>query len=120
MELTAPKYDEATHTETYAAKVLSDYEKLGITFQEQPKGADALHAEFGAASLFIDDCPDIATCFAPGLVPVGPVLGGPIGACWSWSSFACLPCNGQSLDYYAGVCNNAYTFCNDQCYVYTA
>jgi predicted ATPase len=62
LELTDPAYDEATHTATYAAKVLSDYQKLGIAFQEEPKGASEGHASFGAASLFIDDCPDLTKC----------------------------------------------------------
>jgi hypothetical protein len=32
LDLYNPRYDEATHTTTYEAEVLSDYEKLGITF----------------------------------------------------------------------------------------
>jgi hypothetical protein len=54
VELTGPAYDEASHTATYDAKVLTDYMKLGITFQVQPKGAGELHRQFGTASLFID------------------------------------------------------------------
>jgi hypothetical protein len=120
LELLNPAYDEATKTLSYVADVLQQYQGEVLKPLAAQQRDRTIAAEFGTASLFIDDCPDITTCFAPGLIPVGPVPGGPIGACWSWSAFACLPCNGQSLDYYAGVCNNTYTFCNNQCFVYTA
>ena len=39
---------------------------------------------FGAAHLFIDDCPDLTVCYSRGLRPVtGSVPGGPIGTCWN-------------------------------------
>jgi hypothetical protein len=117
MELTNPVYDEATKTATYDAKVLADYQKLGVTFQEEPKGPAEVHAEFGAASLFIDDCPDLTTCYTAGLVPAGPLPGGPIGACWR--NFACVPCNGESIHDLEVLCNNTYPQqCVDICVVY--
>jgi hypothetical protein len=120
LELTAPKYDEATHTATYEAKILTDYEKLGVTFQEAPETAQTLHERFGAASLFIDDCPDIATCYGPpALFPIGPVPGGPYGRCWNWNDFHCDACSGQPDDYYNDLCNNAYPACNNQCQFYS-
>jgi hypothetical protein len=120
LELLNPAYDEGTMTLTYEADVLQRYRGEVLKPLAAKQQDQTIAEQFGTASLFIDDCPDITTCFAPGLIPVGPVPGGPIGACWSWSAFACLPCNGQSLNYYAGVCNNTYTFCNNQCFVYTA
>ncbi len=44
VELTAPAYDEATHTASYEAKLLADYQELGTTFQEEPKGAEDVPA----------------------------------------------------------------------------
>jgi hypothetical protein len=96
VELTAPAYDEATHTAAYEAKPLRDYEKLGITFQEEPKGAAELHGQFGAASLFIDDCPD-------GEVMCQDRFGGnvrsygPVGYCYDWGRICCAPCDPAAL-----------------------
>jgi hypothetical protein len=103
MELTNPAYDEATHTATYAAKLLADYEKLGITFQEKPKGAAEVHPQFGAASLFIDDCPDGLLCC---IVPGGATSCiRPVGACWNWGSACCQPCTGgMDANYWEQQC----------------
>ncbi len=119
MELTDPTYDAATHTATYAAKVLSDYQQLGITFQQEPKGRDELRPEFGAASLYLDDCPDIQQCFAFGFAAVGPVPGAPIEICWNPWQGLCLPCNGWSYELYDQLCNATYSKCSQSCVVYS-
>ncbi|HEY7034030.1 MAG TPA: hypothetical protein VH482_22020 [Thermomicrobiales bacterium] len=112
MELTAPAYDEATHTATYQAKVLTDYEKLGATFQEEPKAPGEVHAAFGAASLFIDDCPDgCVTCYQGSLN--GEAVGelDDIGMCWSWKTIGCHWCR----DNYDDECNSKFSACKGQC-----
>ncbi|HEY7034032.1 MAG TPA: hypothetical protein VH482_22030 [Thermomicrobiales bacterium] len=112
MELTSPAYDEATRTATYEATLLSDYEKLGVTFQEQPKTAATLHPQFGAASLFIDDCPDTTIfCFRPdewlACLPTGSV--GHVGTCWSYWTLSCNLCSGSPGDY----CTESVADCAD-------
>jgi hypothetical protein len=116
LELTAPRYDEATKTATYDAKVLSDYEKLGVDFQEQPTTAQTLHEQFGAASLVFDDCPDLLYC-SNKLMGVGVCVnlpGGPVGTCWNWSHLCCDPCF-TSRDALADLCNSTYPACKGQC-----
>ncbi len=121
VELSNPTYDEATHTATYAAKVLAEYEKVGITFQEEPTGAGEVPAQFGAAALFIDSCPDITVCYTLGVVPAGSVPGGPIGTCWNGWTLICEPCNGNSIDSIQQLCNQTYPDqCGGSCIVYTA
>lgn len=124
LELTTPHYDAATETLTYAADLLHAYPNtrgsaLAPLAGEASPGAPP-PATFGAAALFIDDCPDIDNCYGDygfGAV-VGPVPGGPVGTCWSWQVGGCNPCSGQGLDYYAGLCNNAYPACDNQCRVW--
>jgi hypothetical protein len=116
LELTAPTYDEATHTATYTAKVLSDYQKLGITFQEEPKGAAEVHPQFGAASLFIDDCPDadpLNCYYVEGNGYVGNL--GNRGMCWNWGDFRCEPC-GNGLAGTARECNADFPECGGNCF----
>ena len=123
VELTAPAYDEATHTATYQAKLLADYQKLGITFQEVPKGADEVPARFGPASLFIDDCPyGVIDCY------VGPSSGGGAfagnlgtkGFCYDWAGACCSPCESSDQSYWQTICNQTYETCNENCYAYVA
>ena len=116
VELTSPQYDEASRTATYEARVLADYQELGTIFQEEPKGADEVPAQFGAASLFIDDCADANPLEC--LADCGTVAGdlGLHGMCWSWSAFRCLPC-GDGFDGTAATCNQKYpSVCKGQCF----
>ena len=65
VELFNPAYDEATHTATYEVAVLEEWEdELGVGFTETPADLAALGRAFGAAHLFIDDCPERATSAA--------------------------------------------------------
>ena len=107
LELTAPTYDEATKTATYETKVLADYAQIGITLQEEPKGTPDLPAQFGTASLFIDDCPDgNVGCFTVLDEPVGGIEG--VGYCWNYAAWCCAPCDQTLKDQcnvtYGGLC----------------
>jgi hypothetical protein len=106
VELLAPAYDAGSGTITYGVNLLSDYEG-GLDFVASRRQDEDLAPTFGTASLFIDDCPDISNCYA-GLSEVGPLPGGSVGTCWSWSSMECLPCNGESIDSLDQSCDDAY------------
>jgi hypothetical protein len=112
LELTSPAYDDATHTATYAAKVLAEYEQRGVTFQEAPKGAGEVPAQFGAAALFIDDCPDWPmNCYTLNRNNnVQTYLGqAKVGTC-GWSDrLCCAPCECN----YDQVCKSTYPDCGD-------
>jgi hypothetical protein len=127
VDLTNPQYDEGTKTATYDAKVLADWERtLALGFSEQPKDLARLAPSFGAAHLFIDDCPDIVNCYAPGLdggspVKMGPLPGGPQGRCYSWRYARCLPCdssgNWVSQESVNALCGKEYWIeCGDDCW----
>ena len=88
VELLDPAFDADTGTVTYGANVLTDYDGAGLASLAARQRDEALPATLSNVSLFIDDCPDIANCYTPdvgdGTTNVGPVPGGPIGACWTW------------------------------------
>src|SRR5215203_3811661 len=67
LELFAPSYDLPTRTATYEVAVLSDWERQeqagdsgGAVFSETTEDLAQQFPQFGAAHLFIDDCPDAA------------------------------------------------------------
>lgn len=124
IELLNPVYDAAGGTLTYDARVLEDYQGEGLAFVAARRDDATLPEQFGAASLFIDDCPDIVNCYreAQGIPQqVGALPGGPIGTCWHTKDLQCLPCNGESLSYYGNICNNTYPdACNGGCSVFNA
>jgi hypothetical protein len=108
LEFANPTYDECTKTATYDAKALKEWERT-------------LELGFSAAHLFVDDCPDITTCYTLGVYPAGPVPGGPIGTCWSSWLLLCQPCNGRSIDQIQQHCNQTYPDkCGGSSIVYTA
>jgi hypothetical protein len=122
VELFNPAYDAATHTATYDAKVLADYEAtLEVGFTEAPTDLAALAPRFGAAHLFIDDCPDVSGCLRQEVG--GPAIIGPIpsginpGQCWDGGCICCQPCNGWSQDDFDNACNDAYPECENNCVV---
>ena len=103
---------------TYGATILAEYEGEGLAHVAERQQDAALPESFGRASLFIDDCPDIAYCIPPChgetlCQRVGPIPGGPYGTGWSWSKFECLPCR----DYgdLGALCNETYPRCEGQC-----
>jgi hypothetical protein len=118
VKLTAPTYDEATKTATYDATLLADYEKLGITFQEAPKGAAEVTPQFGAASLFIDDCPN-GNLFCQNINTLAQwLIASNSGFCYNPSRVCCGPCEGY--EYWAQQCQGTLAQeCNGQCTVVT-
>lgn len=110
VELVDPGYDAGSGTITYGVNVLSEYEGEGLAHVAARQQDAALPERFGEASLFIDECPTIESCYHGG-DNVGPVPGGPIGTCWSWSDVSCQPCDGNSTDYYGHLCDQTYPVC---------
>lgn len=124
VELFDPVYDQASHTATYNAQVLADWESsLSLGFQEAPTDLAAVAPSFGAAHLFIDgiwDCPDAQMfCYTDANNPHGSSVGdiGPVDHCYSAGNFACFPCgeHGDDIRYWADLCNQTYPACNGSC-----
>lgn len=117
VELLNPEYDTEAGSLTYGATILSEYEGEELAHVAEQQQDERLPEVFGDVSLFIDDCPDIATCYGGLRIrPVGPLPGGPAGACFSWRDHVCVPCSGQSGDYYSNLCNDAYpNYCRSGC-----
>jgi hypothetical protein len=120
MELRRPRYDPDSRTATYDAQLLRDYERLGVTFQQEPGDGSAVPASFGAASLFIDDCPDFTYCYSgeeeTGENYIGPLPGGDEPSCWQWDGLdtGCSPCH-TSWDALEAQCDAAYSGCLGNC-----
>lgn len=135
LELSNPRYDTASNTATYDVQPLADWERgLEMSFQEEPTDLTTFHPTFGAASLFIDDCPNgTVSCCAhydyyylecDDPQPVGTFTNE--GFCYWWWGGHCIPCKpdyhqnerdqGQlTLDYWNGQCNATYSACNGIC-----
>ena len=120
VELFTPTFDDKAGTLTYGANVPKGKQAVsGLAYAEAKQNDGTIAAQFTHASLFIDDCPDIVNCYS-GILPtsVGPIPGGPIGTCYSWSKAKCLPCNGTSLDTLNNLCAKTYpTTCTEYCKV---
>ena len=115
VELIEPGYDANSGTITYGVNILSDYEG-GLDFVAQRQGDEDLAPTFGAASLFIDDCPDanpLDCMVGCGVSTVGNL--GERGMCWQWSDLECEPCSG-GWDGTAQECNEQFSACNGQCF----
>jgi hypothetical protein len=115
VELFDPTYDEATRTATYEVVVLAEWERTdesgAATFSEIAPGLTAFGENFGAAHLFIDDCPDGGvTCYAGDpsteIVNRGTLSG--VGFCWSWSSACCSPCDPNWYATWVNECDRVY------------
>jgi hypothetical protein len=79
LELIAPTYEAGTGTLTYGAEVLEGYGGDNLTPVLAEQVAERLPAEFGPAALFIDDCPNLTSCWDTntlGAVPEGVVGDG--------------------------------------------
>lgn len=113
LELNDPTYDAEAGTITYGATLLADYEDEGLSHVTEQQH-ETVPETFGRASLFIDDCADLTTCYVLETDSVGPIPGGPYGACFSVIPLGCLPCN-HSLNSLRDLCNNAYPACHDDC-----
>lgn len=118
LELFNPQYDEAARRLTYDVRILDTFEFAGgLSFHEQPRPPDPAGETFGAAQLFIDDCPDLVSCYN-GIQYEGPI--GPYGQCWSWDNWTCAPdhCSGgSSIATLNQTCNNTHPGCQGQCQV---
>ncbi len=110
VELIDPTYDPATGKATYEVKVLADETAVDLNLEQQPITAAEAAREFGAASLFIDDCPDgNLRCNTP----AGDIVGSlTLGYCWHSDSWCCDACDPQN---WHDVCNQAFAACNGQC-----
>jgi hypothetical protein len=122
LELMTPVYDEATHTATYDARILGEFEHLGATLQAEPVGPEAAPQEFGAAHLFIDSCSDhsILCCdafFDETGWQCERQYGsfGPMGFCWSFGDICCHPCENKSQSYWSDQCNSQFSDCGGNC-----
>jgi hypothetical protein len=140
VELFTPRYEEATHTATYDVQVLQQWERtLAMGFSEQPTALAQLHPTFGAAHLFIDDCPDgdlicvSNDCARPrpgggdGVCAVLGVIPNDVhdGYCYNWRAAACLPCRpskglspADSFSYWQDQCDRRFPSCNGNCKPY--
>lgn len=120
VELLNPAYDPDSGALSYDATVLGSYVDDGLAFQAATQQDDALPATLGATTLFIDDCPDLSDCIVTGgpvysAKVIGPIPGGPYGQCWHWKDFDCKPCDGHDDGYFADLCNQSYSECNNEC-----
>jgi len=112
VELFDPSYDEATRTATYEVAVLAEWERAGEAgFTETAADLSAFGATFGAAHLFIDDCPNGGvTCYAGDpsteIVSRGSLSG--IGFCWHWDLACCKPCDPNWYNTWALECDRVY------------
>ena len=121
VELFAPAYDAAERTVTYGANVLSDYARDGLAHVAAQDTIAELPASFTRASLFIDDCPTIETCWKGAWISVAPVPEGPYQTCWVWSELKCQPCDrGATMDSLATLCNDYHFDCDGSCFVQVA
>ncbi len=131
VELFAPLYDPVSQGVTYEVEVLANWEtSLELGFHEAPTDLAAMAPAFGAAQLFIDDCPDATmTCYTANFDGRNYVEHGTIdnaehdGFCYRWGQMRCLPCTpwnqwgGDARTYWGRVCNARYAACEGQCAV---
>ena len=112
MELRNPIFDSSAGTLTYDVTLLGDYTSDGLHHLIERNEADGIPEEFGAASLFLDDCPKMAVaCNGPVPGCDSATIGtGTLGTCWSWSSFSCVYCVNADT-----WCDEHFSACNDSC-----
>ncbi len=125
LQLYAPEYDLPTRTATYEVAVLAEWERQGGTdagtFTETAADLSAFDSGFGAAHLFIDDCPDFDAICYTSCSPNGDIMPtagslGPKGMCWSWDDWQCHPCSFWNHTTAAAECNATFPVCNGHCY----
>ncbi len=122
VELFAPSYDEPTRTLTYEIAVLANWDELlELGFTAAPTDLAALAPTFGAAHLFIDDCPDGTVACVRDNSRIGSIhdFG---GYCYSWSAANCYTCSpnkdnfGDDVAYWTDQCNQRFPDCNGACH----
>jgi hypothetical protein len=143
VELFNPTYDPETLGVSYEVAVLANWQyELDMELQEAPTDLAALAPSFGAARLFIDDCPDgTMICYRPN-VPfnewwenrvlndpseiVGTISNGDHdGFCYNWEWMECLPCQPwihnlhDSYFWWTEECNDRFPQqCENSCQVW--
>jgi hypothetical protein len=125
VELFAPKYDPESQSVSFEIEVLANWQKsLEMEFSEAPTDLATFVPSFGAAQLFIDDCPDMTmTCYTmDGQTPVrqGTIDNGEHdGFCYSWGRAGCYPCQpwdpNNAYAYWAAQCNQRFDGCAGEC-----
>jgi hypothetical protein len=123
LRLYRPSYDQPTHTATYEVAAVQTWTRSQEqAFTETKAALPELLPQFGAAHLFIDDCPQgPIPCFAGGNW-VGSIENAEHGGyCYSGSEATCLPCDpwfesiGDAVPYWTDQCNARFADCNGQC-----
>ncbi len=113
LELFSPAYEEASRTATYEVAVLAEWEReLGMGLTEAPADLATLRPSFGAAHLFIDDCPDGLVWCSTSQVSVLPIPGNH-GFCWNYGGACCQPCvpgGGDFQQYWKQQCHDQYPY----------
>lgn len=134
VELLNPRYDDSSHTATYDVTLLKEWERtLDLGFTEPPTDLAQLHPTFGAAHLFIDDCPNHDMfCYtdpnSPSNSSVGTIPNSDHdGFCYSWGAAGCYPCTpwfpgysgrAASHGYWRDQCNQRFAECKGACDVW--
>ncbi len=111
IELFDPAYDEETRTATYEAAVLEEWEnELDLGLTEAPADLSGFGERFGAAHLFIDDCPGGAVFCTKnaGFTQIGGFLR--LGFCYT-GFLCCTPCESSDRQYWVDKCSEAYDDC---------
>ncbi len=128
VELFNPVFDPAGPDVTYDVAVLANWQSsLKLGFTAAPTDLATLAPSFGAAHLFIDDCPNNNVgCWNNGIGrsvhQIGYVASGSAGqACYSARMGSCLPCDPWLEDpdtlnaYWSDQCNRKFSDCSGRC-----
>jgi hypothetical protein len=124
LQLYAPAYDQATRTATYEVAALQGWQRsVAEGFVEATADLAQRLPSFGAAHLFIDDCPQGDIACAVGGQVAGSIPNAEFGGfCFSGSLSQCFPCvpwdaqwNQGEATYWAGQCNARFAACNGGC-----
>jgi hypothetical protein len=123
LALYAPAYDAATRTATYEAEVLGGWQRsVQEGFVEATTDLAERLPHFGAAHLFIDDCPGGAISCSVGGQWVGDIPSAEFGGyCYAANAGRCLPCDPwyswqqMAEDHWRNQCNLRFAACNAAC-----
>jgi len=107
----------------YKTRVLEAYHGDGLEEWAAEQADTELPEQFSDVSLFIDDCPDLTSCYKNHYSNrIGDLPGGARGQCWNFFN-GCEPynpnCNGPERRELGLLCNQTYEDCQDQCFAGT-
>lgn len=114
VELIDPRYDAAAGQVTYTVKLLDDTSTVDMTLEQTTLTAAGGPVDFGAASLFIDDCPDGEVYCSTSVDNTVNVYNS--GFCWDTGNLCCYACAADNLAWWTDYCNQNNPDCNGQCY----